>query len=380
MASSCRCADGPRARPGLRAWIAAVAALAAGACGAQSLVLSGTSDRHSDPVALSRLDDQHAPLEPRSGRNLIYLRDELRLALQMPGAAEGGAGGSTWSVLWRQAATLTASSGALRLKNRIDADVPGQPGERFGVDLRYDGFSGWGVAWQYASRPQAGWRWGVSAQALRLRKLQRVTLDGSAQAVAGSVLGYEFDLHASRAQDGLDFDYQQAYPSQGLGLIAGAELGWCGLSVCAGVQLEDLGWLHWKKLPAQTAELQATGDSYDADGYLEVTPLIQGRNRQDGRTRTTPRSWTSYLQWQAAPAWRLDAALQTLGGFGPLPRVGASWRATDGLELGLQWRIHERRLSVQATGDWWQVGLGADRLDGHARSLGVSIRAVAPLP
>lgn len=366
-----------------RACLLVAATAAAGACGAQSIGLSAVSDRHSDPVALSRLDDEHAPLDPRSGRNLVYLRDELRLSMRLPtGGDEQARGGSylEWSVLWRQAATLTASSGALRLKNQLDGHASGATAQDFDVRLRYDGFSGYGLGWQFVSRPPRGWHWGVSAQALRLRRLERITLDGAAQTVPGSELGYAFGLHATRADDGLDFDYQRPFPGQGLGLIAGAQAGWCEEGWCAGARLEDLGWLRWKDLPEQEARLQTTAPAVDADGYLNVTPLIQGRNRQGGRTRTTPRTWTAYAQWQAAAHWRLDAELQTIGGFGPLPRVGAAWDAVPGLQLGAQWRFHERRVTLWAEGRWWRVAAGADSLDGHARSMELSARAFLPLP
>ena len=104
------------------------------------------SDHHSDALPLAQLyDNDLSTLAPRSGRNLAYLRDEVRLSAPL-------AGGQL-ALLARQSATLVASRGVVALVAAAGTTGAPATNAQYDIRLRYTGFSGAGLAWQTGNTP-----------------------------------------------------------------------------------------------------------------------------------------------------------------------------------------------------------------------------------
>jgi hypothetical protein len=212
----------------------------------------------------------------------------------------------------------------------------------------------------YRFEPAAKWQVGVAAQLLRLRHWRRRTLDGQVQFdVASST--YAFDLQSDQADDRLRFPFQGAKDDSGAGLLLAADV------ACASLSLRDFGWLRWSQLPQQVATLSTQTQGYDADGFVIYKPLVQGRNSQAGYTHRLAGWWTARATWRAPGAGEFELSSDWVRDFGLLPSI--AWRrGLADVELGLQWRFHERRAGVALGWRGWQLRAGADRLGSRQRS------------
>ena len=317
------------------------------------------SDRHSDALPLAALGaDDWRHLAPRPGRNLAYLDDELRL--------ERSAGDWTVGLLARSQATLVASRESLQLAALVDSGQRPPADARWDADLRLRAFSGAGLALARRFRPAEHWSAGLSAQVLALGRWRERQIAGPVAFDAAS-RSYSFQLQSSETHDQLAFPFQQAFARRGSALLLGAELGWAAGAWSVQAALRDGGWLRWRGVPQQAARLDTDVLSQDADGFVRYQPLVQGRNSQAGLTRRMP--WRGHLAIDHALAdgHRLGLSMDSVPGFGVLPAL--AWqRRLRGLDLGLAWRLHERRLTVSLAGHGLSLRAGADRLDGRARS------------
>jgi len=323
--------------------------------------VTARSVHHSDAVPLDALGDEDRTLDrldARSGRNLAYVDDELR--------ASRAAGAWTWSLLARSRALLVTDAGTLDLVRQISLDTPPPADRRWSARVRYESFQGGGLEAGYRFAPAAAWQLDVAAQVLKLRHWRRRTLDGEARFEAGSGT-YAFDLASTQADDRLRFPFQQPQGDGGAGLLLSAEAAWRDGPWAASLSVRDLGWLHWNRLPQQLGTLSTQTQGYDADGFVVYKPLVEGRNDQQGTTRTLSGWWTARASWRAAQAGEVELSSDVVPGFGALPAV--AWRQRIGdVDLGLQWRFHERRATVALGWRGWQLRAGADRPGATQRS------------
>lgn len=333
------------------------------------------SDRHSDGLRLSQFGTDDATLlTPRPGRNLVYLRDELRLSAPF-------AGGQI-ALLARQAATLVASPGALAVA--IDLDTSGSPTSDYqhAVHLRYTGFAGGGLAWRggsepgrdlaaplQASRPfeAAGWHWQAGVQLLQLQRLTWRNIDGQVH-YAAATEGYSFDLDSDRGDNKLKLPYQRTFAKTGVASLFDAHLVHCEAEHCWGIGARDLGRLRWRGLPRDQARLSSNTQTVDSNGYLIYKPLVEGHDSQDDVTLSAPASVDLDARWQLAPQWQLALRGEWLQSYGWLPSARASWQPALGPAWGVSWQVHERRLGLEASGERWTLRYAADRFGAGAKS------------
>ncbi|QPF71698.1 hypothetical protein G8A07_01305 [Roseateles sp. DAIF2] len=358
-------------------------ALAAGAQGADDVLsLELQTLRHSDAMPLNRLDSAGPlPLDPRGGRNLVRQDNELRLAYHR--------GDWRWSLLARQSAVAIAPESTLQLVRDVQGKARPDGDRQYRVELDYRGFAGaglalardFGQAFDGAAR-DAGWSARVELQALALNRLRLAELDGRADYRAATQ-AYGFALQGQRVQENLRFPFMdEGGPSRGLGLLLQTELRWCGPPWCLGLGLHDLGRLQWRRMPQEFDQVDSQTQSYDADGFLVYKPLLNGRYAQGSFSQS------SRQRWQLEASHRSDLGLAELRldhlqGYGWLPQWGWSWPLAEpgplGLkQWGLRWHAHERRLGLALRAQRWQLGLGADRLDGRARSRELSLAWLQP--
>ncbi|EHR69005.1 hypothetical protein BurJ1DRAFT_0106 [Burkholderiales bacterium JOSHI_001] len=318
------------------------------------------SDHHADALRLSDLgsDDAVRALAPRTGRNLAYVEDQALLARRQ--------GAWTIGLLARSSATLVASEDALALSAALANKATPAASRDWAVNARFAAFSGAGLLLQRAFVPAEGWQAQASAQLLSLARWRERRLLGDVRynAVSGA---YGFDLVSQRGDDRLSFPFQTAVSGQGLGALFGAAVDWRRQDLDGRVAVQDVGWLHWGRLPREAATLSTQTQALDADGFLIYKPLVQGQNSQDsGATRLKGR-WQLEGGWRPQPATRLSLGLRTREGFGALPEAALQQQWGD-LALGARWQFHERRLGLSVGWRGWQLAVASDRLGGGARS------------
>lgn len=319
------------------------------------------SVHHGEAVPLSAIDDEDAALEqldPRRGRNIAYVDDEVRVSV--------ATGAWTWSLLARSSAVLVTDESTLELVRQISRDRTPATDRRWSAQVRYEAFQGGGVeaGWRFA--PAEQWQAGVAAQLLSLRHWRRRTLEGDVQFEAASST-YSFDLNSTQQDDRLDFPFQGPKDSGGAGLLLRGDLAWRNETWAASLSVRDLGWLRWDRFPQQFATLSTSTRDYDADGYVIYKPLVQGRNAQQAYTHRVPGWWTTRASWRSAEAGEFELGCDWVQDFGALPAI--AWRQRfDEIDLGLEWRLHERRAGVALGWRGWQLRVGADRLGSQQRS------------
>lgn len=319
-----------------------------------------SSSRHADAVPLNQLDadDVATQFRPRSGRNLAYVRDELRVSRDD--------GAQTWSLLARQNATLVASADGLDLAHAVETSGTPAASRRWDVRARYRGFAGAGAAWQREFTLAPGWQAHAGVQGLLLSQWREFELDGPASFDA-ALQQWSFDLRYRRADSRLEFPFQRDFAARGQALLTHGGLRWSGPSLSASVSWRDAGWLRWRGLPHQDAVLSSNTQAVDADGYVVYKPLVQGQFSQPDARRTLAGIVNLQLAWAQSAATEWAAGFDRVAGFGVLPQLKLRHRVGD-LALSARFDVHERRLGLGAAWGGWQVGLGTDRLDGQARS------------
>lgn len=342
-------------------WAAAVAAPAEPPASAPAWVFSARSLHHGEAVPLAVIDDEDramAQLDPRRGRNIAYVDDEVRLGR--------AAGAWTWSLLARSRALLVTDESTLDLIRQVSRDETPAADRRWSAQVRYESFQGAGLEAGYRFAPAAQWQAGVAAQLLSVRHWRRRTLDGQVQFDAASST-YAFDLKSTQADDRLRFPFQGSKDDGGAGLLLAADVAWRDERWAASLNVRDLGWLRWNRLPQQVATLSTQTQSYDAEGFVIYKPLVEGRNTQQGYTRKLSGWWTARVSWRAAHAGEFELSSDWVPDFGLLPAVAWRRRFAD-VDLGLQWHFHERRAGVALGWRGWQLRAGADTLGSQQRS------------
>lgn len=322
---------------------------------------SARSVHHGEAVPLSAIDDEDQALEqldPRPGRNIAYLDDEARVSLT--------SGAWTWSLLARSSAVLVTDESTLELVRQISRDMTPATDRRWSAQVRYESFQGGGLEAGYRFVPAEQWQVGVAAQLLTLRHWRRRTLDGQVQFEAASST-YAFDLKSTQQDDRLDFPFQGPKDEGGAGLLLAGDIAWRNDTWAASLSVRDVGWLRWNQLPQQYATLSTSTRSYDAEGFVIYKPLVQGSNQQQSYTHRLPGWWTTRASWRAQNAGEFELSSDWVQDFGALPAIAWRQRFAD-VDLGLQWRIHERRAGVALGWRGWQLRAGADRLGSQQRS------------
>lgn len=346
--------------------------------------LSLQSDRHSDALPLSAWgDDDWRQLQPRSGRNLAYIDEQLRLQRR--------SGAWTLGLVARSQATLVAGQQTLALAALLAQGRQPTLAQHWAVDMRLRGFSGAGLSlglasaagdrWAQALSATTGGQWqaSLSAELLALGRWRERQLSGSATHAGGAAGGYGFALQSDERDDQLSTPFQQAFARRGSGLLLGAALQWQGADWSARASLQDGGWLHWRGLPRQQLALDTATLGFDADGFLQYQPLLTGQNSQRGQTRWQPWAGTLALQHQFGGAGSLELRLRQLPGAPLLPAL--QWRQRSGaLQWGLGWQLHERRASVDLAWGGWTLRAGADRLGAGAHSRQLALGWQTSLP
>jgi hypothetical protein len=322
--------------------------------------ISLNSDRHTDAVPLADLgsDDPLIHSNPRPGRNIGYIRDELRLQSSY----------QAWqiSLLVRQSATLVTNRDSLGLVQRINRGDDFTQDAHWQTHVRYQQFAGGGLELGRYFNWGTAWQANIAVQGLSLHRWRETRVDGPASVTDGGI--YAFNLRSFASNNSMEEPFQESFPSLGWGMLWSGGVSWRTEAWQIVARVEDLGWLQWKGLPQQTMWLNSQIASVDADGYLNYKPLMEGYNSQQGYTRRQNGWWTLQTQWQATPTGQLQLAARTSSGMGWLPSL--SWQETlgDGFSSRVSWQTHEQRLTLGFAWQGWQLHYGSDTWNGAARS------------
>jgi hypothetical protein len=318
------------------------------------------SDRHSDAMPLADLaaDDPLAHLQPRAGRNLAYIDDELRISRRQAGW--------DWGLLVRQSATLATDHDTLELARQASGQTATNTDQRWRTHVRYRQFSGAGIELGHRFVLAEDWRAAFAVQGLQLRHWRERLIDGPVS-YTGATGSYRFDLNSHQGDDRQNVPFQEPFAAHGAGLLMHGELAWQAEPWRLSLGVRDLGWLRWRGLPQQDLLLSTDTQSVDADGYVVYQPLVQGRNSQAGFTRAMSGWWTAKAAWSIDADRSVEASVESVRGFGVLPAL--AWQQRFG-ELGLtaQWRVHEQRATLGLAWRGLALRFGVDRLGGQAHS------------
>ncbi|NDY92995.1 hypothetical protein [Ideonella livida] len=359
-------------------WRAAATLLAAWAATATAAPvwqagLQLSSDRHCDalPLAdLGRRQDVLARVDPRQGRNLCYVEDEVRLTVRHEGW--------DWGLLARQSASLVAHAQALDLARRAEQGQAPDADQHWRTNARFRQMTGGGLA--LGRRLQEGpWQVRLAAQGLSLHRWRERELSGTAGYDADTGR-YSLDMGASRTDNGLRFPFQGPVAPLGHAVLLQAGLDWTQEAWRASVALQDLGWLRWRGLPEQRMRLDSDTTRVDENGFVQYGPLVSGRYAQSDRTVFRRGRWRVALAGALPGGGWAGIEAQELPGWGWLTALDWRQPLAAGLDGRLSWQHHQRRLVVglgrsggeagtaTGTASGWQLQYGADRLGGPVRS------------
>lgn len=340
------------------------------ACAAQAAddtaqwLLQARTNRHSDFGSLSDLDaDDPARFHARGGRNLAYMDDEVRVQRTQ----------GPWGIalLARSTATLHATGEtveAYRHARRVGRDASDH---HWRVDGRLRGFTGGGLELSRTIAPGGEWSGLVLVQALALTRWRDRRVVGTADFAAASAT-YAFDLRSSEVNDRLDFPFQRSHAPRGAALLFGADVRWQRGDWTLTGSVRDLGWLYWKRVPQQDFTLSSSTQAIDENGFVIYRPLLQGRNSQGGLTRGAPVRLAAAARWETRPRHAWTLATDYVQDFGLLPSL--AWAQPLGpVQTELDWRFHERRLTLGLAWEGWRLRVGADRI-GDVRSRLLELR------
>lgn len=335
------------------AGLAALLAPAAVAAASVDVELTLRSTQHADAVALSHLGDDDAVLSnlaPRSGRNLAYVDDEVRVAVRQ--------GPWRWSLLARNHGLLVTDEDTLDLVATVRDGSRETRDRQWQAHGSYRHWQGGGLELARRFEPAPGWSVHAGAQALALSHWRLRDIDGWARFDAASRT-YSVGLRSWQGDDRLDFPFQQRPASRGAAVLGHLELDWQGRSWGVAAAVRDAGWQRWSRLPQQEARIATDVADYDPDGFLIYQPLITGQNRQDGLNRWHAPTWSFSVSRHSGGAGRWTVGTTRLPRFGHLPFVG--WeRGVGPVEASAAWHVHERRLDLGARWNGWWLQLGAD--------------------
>lgn len=319
-----------------------------------------TSSRHADALPLHKLDidDVAGQFQPRSGRNIAYMHDELRLSTQR--------GANTWSLLARQDATLVSTADALDIARTLEAVGTPTASQQWNVHAKYQSYTGGGAAWSRTFEIAQGWQALFGLQALVLGQYREFQLDGPA-AYDAALNQWAFDLRYRRIDSRLEFPFQQDFAARGFALLTDGALRWRGEDWSAAVSWRNAGWMRWRGLPQQDAVLSTNTQAIDADGFVIYKPLIEGRYTQETVNRTIPGIANARVGWRLSPDTEFAVSADYVDGFGVLPRVAARQRVGEA-HVGAAYDTHERRLGMALDWAGWRLGFGIDRLGDEAHS------------
>lgn len=334
------------------------------------------TDRHSDFSALSDLEsDDVSRLRGRHDRNIAYLDDEARLQLHR----------GPWSgaLLARSSATLIGN------RDAVDAYRHGKRLDRNGdrqwqLDARLRGFSGVGLEVGQTFAIASEFQGAVQVQGLALMRVRdrhiRGTVDFDAETAS-----YGFDLRSDEFNDRLRTQcprilqapgggcpYFQPNPSRGAALLFGGQLAWHRGDWTLEAAARDIGWLHWRELPAQNFTIANRRQVVDPDGFVVLPLALSGAHTQQTTTRRAQARLRLGAGWQATAAGRLHGSADYIEDFGWLPSLGWSQRWGP-VQAEASWQFHQRRATLGLGWQGLRVRLGADRLGSGAHSRILSV-------
>ena len=130
--------------------------------------------------------------------------------------------------------------------------------------------------------------------------------------------------------------------------------------------------IYWQDAPYTSARLTSATVDFDADGFINTTPLLAGVEGQDDYRQTLPVRTHSGAVYRVNP--RLSWSLQHMNLEGlDLVQVGMNVTSTDATRWGLHYDTTAQAVLFNAERNGFKLSLGMDNLDyRRARYLSVA--------
>jgi hypothetical protein len=352
-------------------WAGAMAMLFHMHCFAESAAVSptwtltGRINHHNDAVALQWLgdDDRVArALRPKSGRNMAYVDDEIRLARTH--------GAWTWSLLNRAYAQLAVNDDALDVFARIQLGEEPATNRSWKPVGHYKSFQGKGLSIRYQNKVVNPWF--LEAEGLSLTRFRNFDFSGALDYQALQQ-NFSFIVNSEVSDSQHIFPFMAPVSSSGVAVLLHA--GWTAEydHWRFEASFRDFGFLNWSGIPMQFQAINSATRTYDQNGYLLYKPLVAGRYEQDRSLSVLPGRWQVAGRLQVpgeAQDWGLG--FQTLQGFGFLPWL-ESGRTNGWGRWGVRWDAYQKRMTFSLDRSGWRLGVGSDQLSRDAKSVFIQI-------
>ncbi len=324
-----------------------------------------SSEQYSDPLTLSQLDGRNGyrAMQARPGLNLMQLDQAAMISYQPPDSEQ------TWSWVHRRKARLVMNNDTARRIGEIISKNSSAEDWVLLPQIQYRAFAGQGLDWRGKIAGASQWALKGGVQILALNRMTQAQANGQISHAASSQT-YGLQLQTLRSDNRLTFPYQDTGYSTGYAVLTQAHVqarigAW---QFRAG--FSDVGRLYWTQLPQQVRSYNTSTNTRDANGYLLITPSLEGQNSQSHAIWSAPWSGDVQARWQqtSSTAWVLP--WQYVPQFGWLPAIGVE-RKMGSYEVGLVWRQHQR----DAVAQWRWHGLSLMLNMGssaHSRLWGVS--------
>ncbi|MDC8757649.1 hypothetical protein [Janthinobacterium fluminis] len=320
-----------------------------------------------DGVPIKQFDkDWSQGFSPRAGRNVMFQRNRV----------EAGVERGPWRLAWeyRQEAVLSTNRDTLELvhlyKQRIRPAAPAA----FDVHASMDGWAAQGLRasrWFALPGQAAGGPRLNLALALYARpRLRENSVDGTAAGGGGD------DYSFSAVQNDVNSRFRYPFMGQspgGSGVSTALTLDWpLGQASRFTLNVDDL-WsrMRWTNLPQTRQTADSAVASYDAQGYINYRPLLNGRNSQISKSTALRRTAAATLAGGFGD-WGAALQIERYAGV-TIPTFTGSRRFAWGtLSASVDTRFKTFGVGVER-GDF-HVALQADTLNpNRAKALGLNL-------
>jgi len=143
--------------------------------------------------------------------------------------------------------------------------------------------------------------------------------------------------------------------------------------------VKDLfGLIHWNDAPATVANADTNNVSLDADGYIDTSPLLSGREYNQDYTQKIPTRYYLSASRLVKPNFYLEGELFHIANLN-FPRIHLKWTNSD-YQLKATWDTKAKALGLSLGNRFCGAGIMSDSFDlDKAHSFNLNFGCQVPL-